>query len=246
LQLHLIDERKKSHCTIDKSKTEPRLPLATLSRRYLFGTMATVPDLSLTLDHTGKSFPQIIKDEHELVRNLLHRYRNVGDSSEKQGLAYNIIKLLSTHSAAEEEVWYPMMTQKMPNGNQLTTHAPDEHQQLKETLYWLDSAKVGDEGFDRDMDTAYRFFREHAQDEETKILPTFEKACTAEELRQLADDFISAKKMVPTRPHPSAPNKPPANKVANRTALPIDMAADLMRFSGSGSVPNEGKDVPIA
>jgi len=124
--------------------------------------MASVPDLSLTLDHTGKSFAQIIKDEHELVRNLLHRYRNVTDSAEKQGLAYNVIKLLSTHAAAEEEVWYPAMSQKLPNGDQVASHSLDEHQQLKETLYWLDSAKVGDEGFDRHMDTADRCFREHA------------------------------------------------------------------------------------
>jgi len=38
-------------------------------------------------------------------------------------------------------------------------------------------------------------------------------ACDGAELTELGKKFERAKKMAPTRPHPSAPDKPPANKI---------------------------------
>jgi len=62
------------------------------------------------------------------------------------------------------------------------------------------------------------------------VLPALEKNCSPDEIKQMTRDFISSKSMAPSRPHPDAPNEPPANKVANSASVPLDAARDIGRF----------------
>lgn len=62
--------------------------------------------------------------------------------------------------------------------------------------------------------------------------PPRRDACSAEQLDELGEKTRRAKKTAPTRPYPSAPDKPPANKLlAPGTGL-VDRARDLL--SGRG------------
>lgn len=52
---------------------------------------------------------------------------------------------------------------------------------------------------------------EHVRDEESRLFPLLAGACAPEALDELGDKVRMAKKMAPTRPHPSAPDTPPGN-----------------------------------
>ena len=76
--------------------------------------------------------------------------------------------------------------------------------------------------------------RHHVEDEEKDLLPKLRDACDAcdacdaAELRELGEKFEHAKKMAPTRPHPAAPDRPPANKILGPGVGLIDRMRDAL------------------
>ena len=91
-------------------------------------------DLSKTLDPSGKDVIAIIKEEHKTVDGLFSAYMKETQHDDKQGIANNIIKLLSIHGSAEEMSLYPYIAKHLPNGQQMVQHALQEHQRMKEDL----------------------------------------------------------------------------------------------------------------
>lgn len=70
---------------------------------------------------------------------------------------------------------------------------------------------------------------QHIKEEEDIDLPKLEAAITPEESERLAHSFSRTKMFVPTRSHPSAPNKPPFETAVGLMAAPIDHLQDLFR-----------------
>ena len=62
----------------------------------------------------------------------------------------------------------------------------------------------------------------------TDLLPQLRTVCPGDELRELSEKFHRAKKMAPTRPHPSAPDRPPANKILGPGAGLVDRLRDAL------------------
>ena len=60
-------------------------------------------------------------------------------------------------------------------------------------------------------------------------MPRLEKLLSREESQELANHFERTKVFLPTRSHPSAPNKPYFENFAAMLAAPIDKFADLLR-----------------
>jgi hypothetical protein len=54
------------------------------------------------------------------------------------------------------------------------------------------------------------------------------RACSEQDLVELGEKFEKAKKMAPTRPHPMAPDHPPANKILGPGAGLIDRMRDVL------------------
>ena len=71
--------------------------------------------------------------------------------------------------------------------------------------------------------------RHHIDDEEKDLLPKLQQACSPEDLRDLGEKVLRAKKFAPTRPHPSAPDRPPANLVLDAGAGLIDGLRDKLK-----------------
>ena len=76
----------------------------------------------------------------------------------------------------------------------------------------------------------------HIEHEANEDMPRLEKLLSREESQELANQFERTKMILPTRSHPSAPNKPYFENFAAMLAAPIDKFADLMR-----SFPPESK-----
>lgn len=188
-------------------------------------------DLSKTLNPEGKDIVQIIVEEHRLVDALAERYQVETDPKQKQGIAYNIIKLLSIHSACEEASIYPFMRRNLPGGEALVEHAIKEHLDIKNDLYKLDQMSLGDAGYDETLRKVVADTQHHVKEEETDLLPTLKSKSSADELEQMRTEFLRAKMIAPSRPHPSAPTDAPQNKVVNAATMPIDAMRDAGRFS---------------
>jgi len=175
----------------------------------------------------------IIKYEHRFVDSLFNDWKSVSDLKQKQGIAHNIIKLLSIHGACEEMTIYPFLKTKGDKGTQLVDHALTEHTKMKQDLYELDSMSVDEAGFDSKFAQTVADTVHHVKEEESEsgLLVTLSSLASANELAELRKQFIAAKSFAPSRPHPSAPNEPPANKVANAATVPLDAVRDTGRFA---------------
>ncbi|KAF3011959.1 hypothetical protein E8E15_002080 [Penicillium rubens] len=70
---------------------------------------------------------------------------------------------------------------------------------------------------------------EHIKEEETHDLPRLEEALSAEDSQTHARSFGRTKMFVPSRSHPTAPDKPPFETAVGLLTAPIDRLADLFR-----------------
>jgi hypothetical protein len=69
----------------------------------------------------------------------------------------------------------------------------------------------------------------HIEEEETSDFVKLEQAITPAESERLAKSFGRTKMFVPSRSHPSAPNRPPWETAVGLLAAPIDHVADFFR-----------------
>ena len=70
---------------------------------------------------------------------------------------------------------------------------------------------------------------EHIIGEENDDLPALETAMQTEESESMAKSFGRTKAFVPSRSHPTAPDKPPFETVVGLMTAPIDHLADMFR-----------------
>ncbi|OBT86574.1 hypothetical protein VE02_05099 [Pseudogymnoascus sp. 03VT05] len=70
---------------------------------------------------------------------------------------------------------------------------------------------------------------DHIKEGEEQVLPALDSKLSAEDSSSMAKSFSRTKAFVPSRSHPSAPNKPPFETAVGLLAAPIDHLADLFR-----------------
>jgi hypothetical protein len=92
----------------------------------------------------------------------------------------------------------------------------------------LDGLDPEDPEFDRLLGKLIEDVRHHIEDEETDLLPKLQAACSSEDLQDLGEKVLRAKALAPTRPHPAAPDKPPANKLLGPGAALVDRMRDAL------------------
>ena len=80
---------------------------------------------------------------------------------------------------------------------------------------------------------------QHIQEEENDDLPALESSLQGDESQSMAKSFGRTKAFVPSRSHPSAPNKPPFETVIGLMTAPIDHLGDIFRkFPDATISPN--------
>lgn len=80
---------------------------------------------------------------------------------------------------------------------------------------------------------------QHIKEEETQDLPQLEEVLSQEESEKYSKSFGRTKMFVPSRSHPSAPDKPPYETAVGLMTAPIDHLADLFRkWPDTAGMPN--------
>src|SRR5207248_2563864 len=138
----------------------------------------------------------------------------------KQHIVGRLTKELSIHAAIEEQLLYPALRRASSDG--MVDEALSEHQEVKEVLAKLEKMRPESQGYDDRVRQLMQDVMHHAKEEEREMLPKLRKALKKKELDQLGEQMRMAKKAAPTRPHPKAPNKPPANMAAGAVAAVVD------------------------
>ncbi|MBD0843779.1 MULTISPECIES: hemerythrin domain-containing protein [unclassified Streptomyces] len=187
------------------------------------------------MGHGGNVIDELMTDHRE-VEELFGKIAGLPSGHEDRKLyADQATMELVRHSVAEEAYLYPAVREHLPDGDRLADKEIEDHSKAELIMKDLEGCDAGDPEFDRLINRLMSEIRTHVADEERNLFPQLRSACTPETLDSLGDKVRQAKKVAPTRPHPSAPDRPPANKMLAPGAGLVDRLRDALTGRGKKS-----------
>jgi hemerythrin superfamily protein len=177
----------------------------------------------------------VITRDHQAVE-LVFAELQLGEGSpeHRRDLADHMTAELIRHSVAEEMYMYPAARRVFPDGDQVADHEIAEHAEVERLLKDLEGVQATDPRFDDLVGKVIAEIRHHVREEEEQLLPRLQEACSPEELQELGRMVVRAKESAPTRPHPAAPDKPPANLILGPGVGMIDKLRDALSGRSRG------------
>lgn len=183
----------------------------------------------------------ILVEDHREVEGLFQELERPGNDPERsERLVSAAIAELVRHSVAEEQYLYPVTREVLADGDQIADREIEDHSTAERVMKRLEAMRPDDPEFTSAVGTLISDVREHIEDEEGNLFPRLREACSQQQLSDLGAKVERAKKVAPTRPHPSAPNEPPANKLLAPGAGLADRVRDAL--SGRTTSPSEAQD----
>ncbi|KAI9370183.1 hemerythrin HHE cation binding domain-containing protein [Aspergillus egyptiacus] len=180
-----------------------------------------------------------IKGDHRELEDYYGKILSATTDKEKIQWQNQFTWELARHSIAEELVVYPQFEKSLPDGRAMADKDRQEHNTVKELLKKFQNMKPDNPEFEPTIKTIMSDLSEHIKEEEANDLPKLEDAITAEESEKLSKSFGRTKMFVPSRSHPSAPDKPPFETVIGLLTAPMDHLSDLFRsWPDTKGMPN--------
>jgi hemerythrin-like domain-containing protein len=171
---------------------------------------------------------ELLEHDHREVEQMFAEFEQATSKEEKETLRDRIIIELVRHSEAEEQAVYPLMRKKIENGEKIIEHEIDEHSKAERIMKELDTMSADDPQFGVLMQQLMASIKEHVAEEENDVFPQFRTKVSPEELNKLGATVQALKKIVPTHPHPMAPDHPPFNALLAPGAGLVDRLRDML------------------
>jgi hemerythrin superfamily protein len=182
----------------------------------------------MTNTEASKDVIDVLISDHRDVTALIGEIWSVTDPMIRRDLTDTAISELVRHAVAEEMYVYPVIRKYLADGEKAVEHDIEEHKQLERTMKQLEGADVSSADFDAALRQLETLLKDHVQDEESDQFPELRRRVPPEELTDLADNVETAKKLAPTRPHPSAPNSELFHKLVGPGVGMVDRLRDKL------------------
>ena len=180
---------------------------------------------------------EVLMHDHREVEQMFTELENLRDGTgeaqkqRRKDLVDQVTIELVRHSVAEEAEVYPAVKEKVDAGE--AERAKHEHAEAEETMKRLEQLDPDDASFDQALATLMREIREHVAEEESEMFPHMRQVFSQQELVELGAKVESVKKVAPTRPHPSAPDEPPGDKLLGPVTGLFDRMRDAVTRRGT-------------
>jgi hemerythrin superfamily protein len=180
---------------------------------------------------------EVLGGDHAEVKRMLDALESSPDNSTgangavvaaRKAVAERLIMDSSGHEAAEEQYFWPVVRERLPDGNELADQAIEQESLAKKVLNEL--AKLGsrDPEFDALVGTIIPACRDHIEFEETRVWPGLRQVLSPDQSQELGEKIIKAKKRGPTRPHPRTPPTPAVLATVGPAVAVIDKLRDAV------------------
>ncbi|MGH9068737.1 MAG: hemerythrin domain-containing protein [Acidimicrobiales bacterium] len=170
--------------------------------------------------------------QHRQVEDLWQRLEGSGGilpDGRRLDLARRIVKALSVHTGIEQQLLYPAVRDSLTDGGKLADRSLEDHHHQAKRLGHLDGLGPEEPGFEHGFAQLMAEVRHHVMEEEQEIFPKLQGALGDVRMAQLAGRMDMLVRMAPTRPHPMAPQTPPANRLTGPVSAMVDRARDVVR-----------------
>lgn len=195
--------------------------------------MPTAPTAGTGVDHP---LAEAVVRRHDDVRRQLGLAREAaqqpGDPRSALPTCDTFVATLSEHLAAAEEVLYPAVRRRLPQGGQRVGQQMQRIRRMERALREVEASLYGDSFArgsrrQRVWDEIQAAFAEY-QDAERQIARELDASVEPAAARKLADRFEGAALRAPTRPHPYSPHSRVLGGLSNRIWSIADRALDTM------------------
>ena len=173
----------------------------------------------------------LLKQDHKTVKRLFAEFDKTADGAnkERRAIVDKIIEEISVHAAIEEQVFYPAARGAVEDAHDEVLESLEEHHVMKWLLSELEDLDPKAERFKAKVTVLKENTLHHAEEEEAELFPKVRAAMGRKALQELGERLEAAKKGAPRRPHPKAPDSPPANLVIGPAAGVADRARSRFR-----------------
>lgn len=183
---------------------------------------------------SGTDVVDILTTDHEEMVALIGRIEGAPDARERRDLADTVIAEVMRHAVAEEMHVYPVIEEHVPDGAEDVEHDKEEHEEIVRVMKDLENADAADASFMALVGKLEKLLRHHASDEEDEQFPKLRTHVPGATLVELGRKVESAKRMAPTRPHPSAPHSELFHKTVGAGVGMVDRLMDKLTGRQTG------------
>jgi len=176
----------------------------------------------------------ILKADHREFLDLLTQVLTTADAGERRDLTDTAIAEIMRHAVAEEMYVYPAIEKHLPDGREEAQHDREEHEELVQIMKRLEDADTADPAFIATVTEFEANLRHHIEEEEADQFPRLRAHIPADELVSMGEKVERAKKLAPTRPHPSAPHSELFHKTVGPGVGMIDRLRDKLTGRENG------------
>jgi hypothetical protein len=187
---------------------------------------------------------EVLKQDHDEVKGMLMQLEQGPTAgggatpeqlTQRKKLAQDVIIEESKHEVAEQQYFWPAVRELGPEGNRIADEAISQEKEGERMLAELDKLNPDNERFETLLSGFISDARAHIAFEEGHAWPLLRGAISMERMNELGDKITQAKRMAPTRPHPTVPPQPGVLKTAGPMAAAADKLRDAM--TGRGRKP---------
>lgn len=182
----------------------------------------------------GLDVINILTTDHQEMLELLAQVESSNDPEQRRDLIDAAIAEVMRHAVAEEMYVYPAMEKHIPNGRDEVEHDKREHDELVNVMKKLEDVDASDPTFMPLTKEMEKQLRHHIDDEESDQFPKLRNHIPVDELIDLGNKVDAAKKLAPTRPHPSAPHSELFHKSVGPGVGMVDRLLDKLQGRHTG------------
>ncbi|SER44678.1 Hemerythrin HHE cation binding domain-containing protein [Lentzea xinjiangensis] len=168
----------------------------------------------------------LLHRQHAEIRTLFTELETATGDERKEAW-YQLVRLLSIHETAEEEIVHPAV-KRVDGGEPIVDARVAEEHRAKELLSTMDRIGPDAEGFDTLLVQLRDDVLAHAEHEEQTEFPLLREKYDQERLERMAKAVRAAEAIAPTRPHPGV-ESPIANMALGPVVAVVDKARDAIR-----------------
>lgn len=176
----------------------------------------------------------ILTSDHQEMVELLAQIDGTSDPHQRRDLADTVIAEVMRHAVAEEMFVYPAIEEHVPDGAEQVEHDKQEHAEIVQLMKQIEDVDPSAPAFMELIRQLETQLRHHASDEESQQFPQLRAHISGEKLVEIGQKVQNAKKLAPTRPHPSAPHSELFHKTVGPGVGMVDRLLDKLtgRYTG--------------
>lgn len=185
-------------------------------------------------ESSSRDVVDILSEDHREFLGTIDQIMVTEQPEQRRDLTDVLIAEIMRHAVAEEMYVYPAIKKHVPDGEASVEHDKEEHEQIVRLMKSLEDVDASETRF-TDLLTELRSLLEHhATDEETEQFPQLRAHIPGQELVDIGGKVEKAKKLAPTRPHPSAPHSQAFHKLVGPGVGFVDRLRDRLEGRDTG------------